>query len=223
MDDLRRRIAINCGGGYVPGLDAVLAGATLAARELGWEILGIHDGYDGLIAPATYPDGGLVRFDARAIDSLSGGGGSILGTAARNDPFRVRHVSDDGFVGEVDLSDELLAAISAQGIDAVIDRRRQLSDRPARAERRVQAQPQRPQDSLHSEVDRERCRGHVAVLRFQHRSKQCGREPRPHSHGGTRRSAAGDRGSPWSRGGMAGAAIGHRRASGRRAHSRDSL
>jgi 6-phosphofructokinase 1 len=120
MDDLRRRIAINCGGGYVPGLDAVLAGASLAARELGWEVLGIHDGYDGLLVPAIYPDGGLIRFDARAIDNLSGGGGSVLGTAARNDPFRVRHVNDEGFVGEADRSDELLAAIGAQGIDAVI-------------------------------------------------------------------------------------------------------
>jgi ATP-dependent phosphofructokinase / diphosphate-dependent phosphofructokinase len=34
-----QRIAINCGGGYVPGLNAVVTGAVLAAHKLGWEIL----------------------------------------------------------------------------------------------------------------------------------------------------------------------------------------
>jgi len=114
-----KRIAINCGGGYVPGLNTVVAGATLAARELGWEIVGIHDGYDGLLARENYPDGGLVKFDARAIDNLDGGG-SALGTAARNDPFRVRTINADGFVEERDRSDELTESIRAEKIDAVI-------------------------------------------------------------------------------------------------------
>ena len=34
-----RRIAINIGSGYVPGLDAVVAGAVLAANGLGWVIV----------------------------------------------------------------------------------------------------------------------------------------------------------------------------------------
>ena len=33
-----RRIAINIGSGYVPGLDAVVAGAARAANGLGWDI-----------------------------------------------------------------------------------------------------------------------------------------------------------------------------------------
>ena len=113
------RIAINCGGGYVPGLNGVVVGAALAAKRLGWEIVGIHDGYDGLLFPETYPDGGIVRFDARAIEALEAAG-SVLGTGARHDPFCVRHVGVEGFVGEVDRSDELLEAIRTQGIDAVI-------------------------------------------------------------------------------------------------------
>jgi ATP-dependent phosphofructokinase / diphosphate-dependent phosphofructokinase len=60
-----------------------------------------------------------VRFDARAIDALDTGG-SALGTGVRHDPFRVRHVGEDGFVQEIDRSDDLLAAIRAQEIDAVI-------------------------------------------------------------------------------------------------------
>ena len=39
------RIAINIGSGLLPGLGLVLAGATLAADRLGWEVVGIRDGY----------------------------------------------------------------------------------------------------------------------------------------------------------------------------------
>jgi ATP-dependent phosphofructokinase / diphosphate-dependent phosphofructokinase len=39
-----QRIPNNWGGGYVPGLNAVVAGAALAARELGWELVGVHNG-----------------------------------------------------------------------------------------------------------------------------------------------------------------------------------
>jgi 6-phosphofructokinase 1 len=114
-----RRIAINCGTGYVPGLNGVVVGVALAARKLGWEVVGIHDGYDGLLVPESYPDGGLVTFDPRAIDALDAAG-SALGTGARNDPFCVRHLGPEGFVGEVDRSDELLELLRANGIDAVV-------------------------------------------------------------------------------------------------------
>ena len=114
-----RRIAINCGGGYMPGLNAAVAGAALAARELGWEVVGIHDGYDGLLVPEHYPDGGVVAFAAASIDGLDLGG-SALGTGARNDPFRVSQVGGDGIIREVDRSDDLLAALRAHGIDAMI-------------------------------------------------------------------------------------------------------
>ena len=56
-----RRIAINIGGGYVPGLNAVIAGTVLAASELGWEVVGIRDGFEGLLFPERYPGGGLVN------------------------------------------------------------------------------------------------------------------------------------------------------------------
>ena len=56
-----KRIAVNFGGGYVPGLNAVITGAVLAASELGWEVVGIRDGFDGLLFPDRYPEGGLVK------------------------------------------------------------------------------------------------------------------------------------------------------------------
>ena len=74
-----RRIAIMMGAGYVPGLNAVIMGAALAAGKLGWEIVGIRDGFDGLLHPDRYPDGGLVTLDAELIENLDPAGSGILG------------------------------------------------------------------------------------------------------------------------------------------------
>ncbi len=35
-----RRLAVNVGGGFVPGMNAVVMGAALSAGRLGWEIIG---------------------------------------------------------------------------------------------------------------------------------------------------------------------------------------
>ena len=54
----KRRIAINVGAGYVTGINAVITGAAMAAGKMGWEIIGIRDGFEGLLYPDRYPDGG---------------------------------------------------------------------------------------------------------------------------------------------------------------------
>lgn len=114
------RIAINIGGGFVPGLDTVVAGAALAAIGSGWEAVGIRDGYDGLLAPERYPDGALVELDARTAEALAAGDGCRLGTAARTDPFRVRAVSSGHDIDETDRSEQLLSAVHEARIDAVV-------------------------------------------------------------------------------------------------------
>jgi 6-phosphofructokinase 1 len=113
-------VAVNVGAGYVPGLNSVVIGAARAADQLGWELVGIRDGFDGLLHPARYPEGGLVPLGPEQIEQLDPGGGGILGQAARVDPFHVRTVSEDGMVEEVDLSDPLLAGLRKERIDAVI-------------------------------------------------------------------------------------------------------
>src|SRR5512135_2123597 len=115
-----KRIAVNVGGGYVPGLNAVITGVVLAANELGWEVVGIRDGFDGLLAPDRYPDGGLLALTPQVVEHLSAGGGAILGNATRTDPFRVRQVNAENMVEEVDRSSVLIAKIAAEKIDAVI-------------------------------------------------------------------------------------------------------
>lgn len=119
MNPRATKIAINIGSGLLPGLDLVLAGAALAADGLGIEVVGIRDGYDGLLYPERYREGGLVPLRPGIADT-AGRGGSLIGVAARTDPFRVRTITPENQVDEVDRSDDVLEALRAAGIDAVI-------------------------------------------------------------------------------------------------------
>ncbi len=116
----KRRIAINVGAGYVPGMNAVVTGVTLAAARLGWEVVGIRDGFEGLLHPERYPDGGLVTLTPQLLENLDQAGGGLLGQSVRMDPFSVRTVNEDMLVEEVDMSDRLLRTLKAEGIDALI-------------------------------------------------------------------------------------------------------
>ena len=115
-----RRIAVMVGAGHVPGLNAVVMGAALAAGELGWETVGIRDGFDGLLHPERYPHGGLVTLVPELIANLNPNAAGILGQAPRVDPFHVRQVNADEMVEEADLSDRLLEKLRAERIDALI-------------------------------------------------------------------------------------------------------
>ncbi|MGA9676671.1 MAG: 6-phosphofructokinase, partial [Mycobacterium sp.] len=44
-----KRIALSTGGGDAPGLNAVIRAATLAARNRDWDVVGIRDGFNGLL------------------------------------------------------------------------------------------------------------------------------------------------------------------------------
>jgi 6-phosphofructokinase len=115
-----RRIAINVGSGFVPGMNAVLKGAALTAAGLGWELVGIREGFDGLLYPDRYPDGGLVPLGPAQIENLDPAASGTLGQSSRVDPFHVRRMSEDDLLEEVDTSDELLEKLETQGIDALI-------------------------------------------------------------------------------------------------------
>ena len=120
MNTTNRRIAINVGAGFIPGMNAVARGVTLAAAELGWEVVGIRNGFAGLLEPGDYPDGGLFTLSPQLTESLDPSAASVLGQSPRVDPFHMRQVDEDGMVEEVDRSDELLAASQEQGIDALV-------------------------------------------------------------------------------------------------------
>ena len=113
---LHRRVAINVGAGFVPGMNSVLMGAALAGGKLGWEMIGIRDGFEGLLHPDRYPDGGWVTLSPDLVENLDPATGGILGQAPGVDPSQVRTANGE----EVDLSDELLTRLKAENIDALI-------------------------------------------------------------------------------------------------------
>ena len=115
-----RRIAINTGGGDAPGLNAVIQAAVYAAHERGWEIVGIRDGYDGLLEPESYPEGGLVTLTPASVESIAHLGGTILGTTNRGNPFHRPTLQPDGSLREVDRSGDLLDAFRRERFDALI-------------------------------------------------------------------------------------------------------
>src|SRR5580693_4626102 len=43
------KLGILCGGGPAPGMNSVISAATIEARNSGWDVLGIMDGFEHLI------------------------------------------------------------------------------------------------------------------------------------------------------------------------------
>lgn len=120
MSKNTRRIAINLGAGYVPGMNAVILGTALAAGKLGWEVVGIRDGFEGLLYPEKYHDGGILDLGRQRLEDLDPAGTGLLGQSGHVDPFQARVVDDDGMIEEVDLSDELINRFKEENIDGLI-------------------------------------------------------------------------------------------------------
>ena len=111
-----RTIGISTGGGDCPGLNAVIRGVVKSAvMTHGWRVLGVQDGFDGLI----WPEGRILELDIEAISGILPRGGTILGTTNRGDPFRYR--SDDGGKEEFhDHSGRVLENAKKLGLDALV-------------------------------------------------------------------------------------------------------
>lgn len=69
------RVALLTSGGDAPGMNAALRAATRVGLELGFEVVGVEDGYVGLL------DGRIRALEVRALDEASRRGGTILGSA----------------------------------------------------------------------------------------------------------------------------------------------
>ena len=115
-----KRIGISTGGGDAPGLNAVIRAIVLAANNRGWESYGIRDGYDGLMHPENFPDGGLIPLDRNAVRGLTHRGGTIIGTTNRGHPFAYPVEDEDGTVREVDISDRIFEGCEKHGLDAIV-------------------------------------------------------------------------------------------------------
>jgi len=108
------RIGILTGGGDCPGLNAVIRAVVLSAtRPHGWEVLGIRDGFDGLLHE---------RFQPLGIEEVRGiltQGGTILGTTNRGNPF-AWPVERNGRQEVIDASRTVLERLSALQLHALL-------------------------------------------------------------------------------------------------------
>ena len=72
---MNKRIGVLTSGGDCPGVNAVLRGVVRAAANRAWEVIGFHDGFEGLLPPAHHEPLNAAR--TAGIMHL---GGTILGT-----------------------------------------------------------------------------------------------------------------------------------------------
>jgi len=115
MVDLPRRIGILTGGGDCPGLNAVLRAVTKDAIFHGIEVVGIEDGFLGLIENRARPLGYQDVSDILTV------GGTILGTSNRADPRRFEVGRDaDRQPIFADVTDRALAHASERGLEALV-------------------------------------------------------------------------------------------------------
>ena len=76
-----QRLGVLTGGGDCPGLNPVIRAVTRRAVQSGIQVLGIRNGWKGLIT------GDTVTLDIHAVSGILPKGGTILGTS-RTNPFK---------------------------------------------------------------------------------------------------------------------------------------
>lgn len=113
---MTKRFGILTGGGDAPGLNAVIRAVVLTAHhQYNWEVIGIREGFDGLLAGLP-----TVALDPNRVRDLLARGGTILGAANRGSPFARRIEKPDGTVEHIDVSHEALQRIDELGLDGLI-------------------------------------------------------------------------------------------------------
>jgi phosphofructokinase-like protein len=90
------------GGGDCPGLNAVIRAVTRRSLDRGYEMIGIREGWRGLVVGESVPLG------AREISGILPRGGTIIGTS-RTNPYKI-----DGGIERV------LANMKTLGLDALV-------------------------------------------------------------------------------------------------------
>src|SRR2546426_3165656 len=102
QQDTVRRVGILTGGGDCPGLNAVIRAVARRSLVRGDEVVGIREGWRGLV------DGIFEPLGPREISGLLPRGGTILGTS-RTNPYK-----DEGAVEAV------LRNFAAERLDALV-------------------------------------------------------------------------------------------------------
>lgn len=110
-----KTVGVLTGGGDCPGLNAVIRAVVKSASvKYNYKVVGIEDGFDGLVLPDKTRD--LTPWSIRGILPV---GGTILGTTNRANPFQYKVAKGDKT--EIrDISGEVMSNIRSMGLDALI-------------------------------------------------------------------------------------------------------
>jgi len=110
-----KKIGVLTGGGDCPGLNAVIRGVVKsAAVKHSCEVVGIEDGFDGLVLPNKTRN--LTLSNTRGILPI---GGTILGTSNRANPFEYK-VTINGKPEVRDVSKDVIKNVQSLGLDALV-------------------------------------------------------------------------------------------------------
>ncbi len=111
--DKVKRIGILTGGGDCPGLNAVIRGVAKPAHDNGLQVIGILDGFEGLV------EGKAQQLYNKDVSGILAMGGTILGSSNKGDPFHWPEMQN-GVIKIVDKSEAALRNYEAWKLDALI-------------------------------------------------------------------------------------------------------
>ncbi|MFC2018365.1 6-phosphofructokinase [Chloroflexota bacterium] len=109
---VKKRVGILTGGGDCPGLNAAIRATAKTADKIGYEVIGIRDGWEGLMEDRS------ELLDSIKTAGIIDKGGTILG-ATRTSPFRVENGTQRVFDGFKALRLEALVVLGGEGTLAV--------------------------------------------------------------------------------------------------------
>lgn len=109
-----KKIGILTSGGDCPGLNAVIRAVVRSAEREGWEVIGFHDGYEGLLNPVSFEP--LNRTRIAGIMHL---GGTILGTVNKG-RFVAKVRGGDRASLDPEIVDEASRTMRDNKVDALI-------------------------------------------------------------------------------------------------------
>ena len=113
MANAPKRIGVLTGGGDCPGLNAVLRALVMRSQQHGIEVVGIEDGFEGLLPES---EGTAKLLTPAHVAPILARGGTILGTTNRGNPFS--YPASDGTL--IDRSDDVLAAAKKLEIELLV-------------------------------------------------------------------------------------------------------
>jgi len=114
---MKQRILIVNSGGDCPGMNAVIRAIVKRAdQELGWEIIGSINGFDGILSEPL----NLLALDEKLVSGIHVEGGTILMTNNKRSPFNYPVKQADGSFINEDLTDKLIYNLKVLNFDAVI-------------------------------------------------------------------------------------------------------